>query len=356
MTPLSSPVNILPNVTHTKATSSASKGKSKRGSAHLSSNHDAETPDIAALLKAQRARTPVAIAVTQDYSGAPFKLPRPFVVLGWFWVADAWVGLLHHTVNPMLIPTQTEPEIPDMGSFAGPSKPRWIFWKFRFEWCSGKQPTPWWSATSEPDRADGPSSPLDEAWTLSNTESNGSTTVRDAMPPGTPQSMDYIVPDSEFFCSHCKKISQRVYAKRNICLNETCVRYFHDMSARENGVNDTGTRADLVVSDLEGTTAEREHMISPAPDRIGLPNDTPGKLPLRMGILPESLGLRLRPPEPTGTLLETTRANMGREFWGAWVCKACGMANEKRRWNKWDCEACGVSTLPLVVYVVEEIL
>ncbi len=50
-----------------------------------------EAPEIAALLKAQRTCSPIAIAVAQDYSSAPFKVPRPFVVLGWFWVVDAWV-------------------------------------------------------------------------------------------------------------------------------------------------------------------------------------------------------------------------------------------------------------------------
>jgi hypothetical protein len=51
-----------------------------------------EAPEVAALLLAQRARTPVAIAVGQDCTVVPFKVPRPFVVLGWFWVADAWVS------------------------------------------------------------------------------------------------------------------------------------------------------------------------------------------------------------------------------------------------------------------------
>lgn len=47
---------------------------------------------VEALLLSQRARIPIALAVTQDYSGAPFKVPRGAVVLGWFWLVQAWVS------------------------------------------------------------------------------------------------------------------------------------------------------------------------------------------------------------------------------------------------------------------------
>jgi len=50
-----------------------------------------ESPEIEALLMTQRARTPIAVSVAQDYPQTPFNLPRPFVVLGWFWIIDAWV-------------------------------------------------------------------------------------------------------------------------------------------------------------------------------------------------------------------------------------------------------------------------
>lgn len=52
-----------------------------------------ESAEIQALCKAQRARTPIVITVADDYSDVPFKVPRKFVVLGWFWVVDAWVNL-----------------------------------------------------------------------------------------------------------------------------------------------------------------------------------------------------------------------------------------------------------------------
>jgi hypothetical protein len=40
-----------------------------------------------------RARTPIAVAVAQDYAHTPFCVPRPFVVLGWYWIIDAWVRI-----------------------------------------------------------------------------------------------------------------------------------------------------------------------------------------------------------------------------------------------------------------------
>ena len=51
-----------------------------------------ERPEIEALLMAQRARTPIAVAVASDYSATPFKVPRRAIVLGWFWVTEAWVS------------------------------------------------------------------------------------------------------------------------------------------------------------------------------------------------------------------------------------------------------------------------
>jgi len=52
-----------------------------------------EAPEVEALCMAQRARTPVALAIAGDWSESPFRVPRKFIVLGWFWIADAWVSL-----------------------------------------------------------------------------------------------------------------------------------------------------------------------------------------------------------------------------------------------------------------------
>ena len=66
---------------------------------HATPNRSLEAPEIEALFMSHRARIPVAIAVAQDYSGLPFRLPRPFVVLGWFWIVDAWVSQIQLVSN-----------------------------------------------------------------------------------------------------------------------------------------------------------------------------------------------------------------------------------------------------------------
>ena len=54
---------------------------------------DPEEECVEALLVSQRAATPVALAVTKDYSLFPYQVPRGICGLGWFWVVDAWVCL-----------------------------------------------------------------------------------------------------------------------------------------------------------------------------------------------------------------------------------------------------------------------
>jgi hypothetical protein len=51
-----------------------------------------EAPEIEALLMTHRARVPIAVTVAHDYSAVNWRVPRPFVVLGWFWITDAWVS------------------------------------------------------------------------------------------------------------------------------------------------------------------------------------------------------------------------------------------------------------------------
>lgn len=59
------------------------------------SNRPLESSEIEALLLTHRARTPIAVAVAQDYAHTPFCVPRPFVVLGWYWIIDAWVLVIN---------------------------------------------------------------------------------------------------------------------------------------------------------------------------------------------------------------------------------------------------------------------
>lgn len=72
------------------STLSAIAESSKPGKRESESAHD-ELPEVKALLKAQRARTPVALAVAQDFDSVPFRVTEPFMVLGWFWVVESWV-------------------------------------------------------------------------------------------------------------------------------------------------------------------------------------------------------------------------------------------------------------------------
>lgn len=53
-----------------------------------------ESTEIEALLMTHRARVPLALSVAQDYSAVPFRVPRPFIALGFFWIVDAWVSRL----------------------------------------------------------------------------------------------------------------------------------------------------------------------------------------------------------------------------------------------------------------------
>jgi hypothetical protein len=84
-------INVLPSALHIDELG--------RSPAPLIEN-SIEEPEIEALLLAQRARTPIALAVAQDYLEPPFKVPRAFVVLGWFWLTDAWVSFRSSLIGP----------------------------------------------------------------------------------------------------------------------------------------------------------------------------------------------------------------------------------------------------------------
>jgi hypothetical protein len=69
----------------------------------------------------------------------------------------------------------------------------------------------------------------------------------------------------------------------------------------------------------------------------------PGAIPYETRITPESRGLQIRPPEPTGTDASSDYLTAGRSYWKGWICKTCGCANDRRSWDTWECEACEVS-------------
>lgn len=165
-----------------------------------------EAPIIEALLMAQRAQTPVAVAVANDFTEVPFKVPRPVVTLGWFWIVEAWV-------EPV--------ESPDT-----------VGWVFRFEWCTGEQPQPWWAGKDDPERTvetpvfDEETTNATPAWPVKGRNVHGSTTLRGAESPRprTTTADGEAVPDPEpVECDSCKRYSERVYRDMDICLNELCV-------------------------------------------------------------------------------------------------------------------------------------
>nr|XP_019013326.1 uncharacterized protein I206_01392 [Kwoniella pini CBS 10737]OCF52107.1 hypothetical protein I206_01392 [Kwoniella pini CBS 10737] len=272
-----------------------------------------EKPEITALLMAQRARTPVAVAVAQDYSAVPFKVPRPLVVLGWFWITDAWLEPIMPDIQ-LFTPSQNAP--------AG--RPEEVIWKFRFEWCTGgKQDMPWWSSNREPRQSVYlPSSATsDHTWSLSGTD-RGSTTVS-APTRDVPMEMDE-TSNYQHTCDNCRYTSERIYETGDICLNEACSWFFGDAASNTN--------------------------------RIGPMTNRPAPARPRARIQPETLGLRLRPPQPTGISHDVTQAHAGREFWRGWVCDKCGSAQERYKWTGWCCEACGHSIQPpRRVYTAEDL-
>ncbi|WVQ78260.1 hypothetical protein IAT38_000344 [Cryptococcus sp. DSM 104549] len=265
-----------------------------------------EAPEIAALIMAQRARTPVAVAVAQDYTAVPFRVPRPYIVLGWFWITDAWL-------EPVLPTLRLFAE--DQGTPQGP--PERVIWKFRFQWCTGTQPPPWWMSPSSSPRMSEPASSLEQSWNFSGRGAGGDATV---IPPLVRDGI--LVAEAfdekyEHMCEHCKYVSRRVYSSGEICLNEKCSWFFGDAASVTN--------------------------------RIGPLTNRPGPCPPRAYIHPEMLGLQLRPAEPTadtkGRAVEVSQNRMGSEIWRGWVCGKCGLAQEKGVWEAWECEACS-HTIP----------
>lgn len=172
-----------------------------------------ESEPVEALLMAQRAQTPVAVAVSEAYQDVPFKVPRPYIVLGWFWIIDAWVA-------PM----------PGEGEVA---------WMFQFEWC-GEQDLPWWSNIKDPasngtEYIDGPALPFP----VRGPGVSGSTTYRGRPRPVAPegdseedkvaQELAQYIEAGILKCGTCKKYSDTVYENHAPCLNERCPDFFLDV-------------------------------------------------------------------------------------------------------------------------------
>ncbi|KIR58584.1 hypothetical protein I314_05423 [Cryptococcus bacillisporus CA1873] len=303
-----------PSLSTLSATVSTSFAESsKPGKRESESAHD-ELPEVKALLKAQRARTPVALAVAQDFDSIPFRVTEPFIVLGWFWVVESWL-------EPVL--TSLELFKPIQKAPSGP--PEKVVWKFRFEYCNGSQPPPWWSTPSQQSVQQGETSisttetlesqlPVGSSWDfIGPSNTNEADTVKSPVVLDEPNGHVEIYRSEEdkkytHQCENCRKISHKVYADGDICLNESCSWFFGDASDPSN--------------------------------RIGPIRNEPGPLQDIPHILPEQLNLVLVPPEPSIHMLKAGRENAGREYWTGFVCNKCKLAQERDDWSGWRCKLC----------------
>jgi hypothetical protein len=264
-------------------------------------NRPLELPEIEALLRAHRARTPIAIGISEDWTLIPFRVARPFIILGWFWITDAWAEPTAEAWSNLEIP-RAELAAPDVE----------IRWRFRFDWCTtGQAAHPWWEAPKPdvlplftsmrdpvPDArwaVDGPG--VDMTGTAVSHEQGR----RVALNEGDG------VRDGWLSCTACQHYSVEVYNNKRYCLNVHCEQWFYDTAPR-----------------TDDKTARR--IILRAPRRIR-----------RYG--PDELGFHLRPPLPAEPE-HMDKADAGKAYWRGWVCPECGCANERKHWRGWDCEGC----------------
>jgi hypothetical protein len=179
---------------------------------------DGEAPEINALLLAHRARTPVALAVAEDYGVVPWNVPRAFITLGWFWITDAWPE-----------PTSWLPA--KYGKTA-----RGVRWRFRFDWCNAGQAThPWWVApTPDPpvhlyqNRCGTADDSL--RWNILGPGVSATESIKYPMkkPDGSIVAANVSNPEMWHCCESCLWTSLQVYAYKHYCLNEACPKYFQE--------------------------------------------------------------------------------------------------------------------------------
>ncbi|KAL7422135.1 hypothetical protein Q5752_002778 [Cryptotrichosporon argae] len=245
-----------------------------------------EAPAVDALLLAHRAQTPIGLVVAHDYSALPFRPARPYMALGWFWVTEAWT-------EPLLDIALFEP-----GQARPTGPPRFVVWKFRFDYCTG-QPEPWWPSTTAPAAAPTPiadgSAP---SWAFAGPDVARTTTLQSSAPAA---------PDV-YACSCCGMHSRRVYSTGDICLNEACEWFFGDASSSQNE------------------------------DYIGPRSTQPGSIRLVPRIEPDAKRYSLTGPHADDVVPSPPRTELGRDFWRAWTCHKCGLANERTTWSGLVCE------------------
>ncbi|KAJ9107684.1 hypothetical protein QFC21_001144 [Naganishia friedmannii] len=258
--------------------------------------------EVEALLRSHRAGMPVAVGISEDCTLVPFKVSRPFLILGWFWITDAWPEPVGEAWSDLEISNRDlqNPEVK-------------IRWRFRFDWCTGDQePYPWWEtrlATGDP-----------LFWSMARMPVECRPGTADDPKVSLTESVQLAIekdedraPDHWKACISCGSRSIEVYNGKHYCLNIDCDQWFYDNSANKD---------------------------DKAPRRIIL------RMPRQTRrVLPNELDMKLSPPvylEPAVPQVE----DAGKIHWRGWACPRCGCTSERRQWKGWDCEGCSNKWYP----------
>lgn len=104
-----------------------------------------------------------------------------------------------------------------------------VVWRFRFEFCGGRQPAPWWHSRWKPVLPPCPSTggPNDqEAWRLVSRAACPSFSCRPPATAPTAEDREKIDPDpTRWRCPNCGYSSSSFYPGKGLCLNEACSRW-----------------------------------------------------------------------------------------------------------------------------------
>ncbi|KAJ9115915.1 hypothetical protein QFC22_005058 [Naganishia vaughanmartiniae] len=259
-----------------------------------------ELPEIDALLRSHRAGMPIAVGISEDCTLVPFKVSRPFLILGWFWITDAWPESVGEAWSNLEIANR-DLQDPDVQ----------IRWRFRFDWCTADQePYPWWETRLS--AGDPLFSSMSRMPAGPRTADDPNVSVTGSVQLQAEREEDR-APDGWKSCNSCGSRSIEVYNGKHYCLNIDCDQWFYDNSKNKD---------------------------DKAPRRIIL------RMPRQMSrVLPNELDMKLCPPvylEPAVPQVD----DAGKMHWRGWACPTCGCTAERRQWKGWDCEGCSTKWYP----------